>query len=162
MRGPADAVPGTLKRVHIDNVVVSGAAPLPSIIAGVAGHPVEDVRISNLFVEQVGGQGAAMAAIDPPENAAGYPEPNMFGDLPATGLFVRHARNIALSHVEIRTRAPDARPAVWMRDVDGFDAGDLRVPQGTAFQLDAVTRFRLWGSRDLADRRIDGPIGTSW
>ncbi|WP_040598722.1 glycoside hydrolase family 28 protein [Sphingomonas elodea] len=162
MRGPADAMPGTLKRVLIDNVVASGAAPLPSIIAGVAGHPVEDVRISNLFVEQVGGQNAAMAAIDPPENEAGYPEPTMFGDLPATGLFVRHARNIALSHVEIRTRAADARPAFWLRDVDGFDAHDLRVPQGTAFQLDAVTRFRLWGSRDLADRRVDGPIRTSW
>ncbi|WP_033919630.1 rhamnogalacturonidase [Sphingomonas sp. 37zxx] len=162
MRGPAGAVPGTLKRVLIDNIVASGAAPMPSIIAGVAGHPVEDIRISNLFVEQIGGQSAAMAAIDPPENAAGYPEPNMFGDLPATGLFVRHARNIALSNVEFQTQAVDQRPAFWLRDVDGFDAGNIRVPTGTAFQLDAVSRFRLWGSRDLADRRIDGPIRTKW
>ncbi|MGR6330349.1 rhamnogalacturonidase [Sphingomonas sp. XXL09] len=162
MRGPAGSKPGTLKRVQIDNVTVSGAAPLPSIIAGQPGYPVEDVRISNMFVDQVGGQGAAMAALDPPENAAGYPEPNMFGDLPATGFFVRHARNIALSHVEVRTRVQDARPGFWMRNVDGVDLHDVKLPSGPAFRLDAVRRFRLWGSRDLSDRRMAGPVSAAW
>ncbi len=162
LRGPAGTPPGTLKRVTIDNLVVSGAAPMPSIVAGIAGHPVEDVRISNMLVEQVGGAPAAMAAIDPPANEAGYPEPDMFGDLPATGFFLRHARNVALSHVEIQTRAADARPAFWMQDVDGFDGDALRVPAGPAFHLDRVARFRSWASRELADRTIAGPVSTAW
>ena len=86
----------------------------------------------------------------------------MFGDLPATGFFVRHARNIALSHVEVRTRAQDARPGFWMRDVDGVDLHDVKLPGGPAFRLDAVRRFRLWGSRDLADRRVVGPVSAAW
>lgn len=155
LRGPAGTQPGAIRRVLIDNVTSSNADALPSIIAGLAGHPVEDVKISNVFLEQVGGGTAAMAALDPPENAAGYPEPDMFGDLPASGLFVRHARNIELSHVEIAARAADARPALWLKDVDGFDASGLRLPMGTAFQLEAVRRFRSHGHADLPDRRLD-------
>lgn len=39
-----------------------------------------------------------------------YPEPTMFGALPATGLFVRHAKNVEVSNLEIATVQPDARP----------------------------------------------------
>ncbi|MBB4153079.1 polygalacturonase [Sphingomonas jinjuensis] len=162
LRGPAGIVPGTLKRVSIDNIVVSGAAPMPSIIAGIAGHPVEDIRIANVLVEQVGGASAAAAAIDPPANEAGYPEPDMFGPLPATGFFIRHARNIAVSHVEIQTRAPDARPAFWMQDVAGFDADALRLPAGRSFHLDRVTGFRSRAVGGRPDRTIAGPITTDW
>jgi polygalacturonase len=157
MRGPADAVPGTLKRILIDGITSSGAAPMPSIIAGVADHPVEDVKIANLFLEQVGGGTSDTAGLSPPANEAGYPEPDMFGPLPATGFFVRHARNIDFSHVEVVVRTPDARPAFWLQDVDGFDATALRIPRGPAFRLDRVTAFRQAGSRDLPDARLDAP-----
>ena len=34
---------------------------LPSIVAGIADHPVEDVKISNVYLEQVGGGGPELA-----------------------------------------------------------------------------------------------------
>lgn len=151
MRGPAGVSPGTLKRVVIDSVVSSSADRMPSIIAGVPGFAVEDVKISNCHLEQVGGGTKEMAALRPPEQEARYPEPTMFGDLPASGFFVRHARNIELSHVEIATQAADARPAFWLQDVDRFDATGLRLPSGDAFRLEQVKRFRLFGNAELKD-----------
>jgi len=155
MRGPAGAPIGVLKRVIISNLTSSGAVRLPSIIAGVEGHPVEDIKISDVFLHQVGGGTAALAARQPPPAEDGYPEPTMFGDLPASGLFVRHARGLELSHVEIQTEAPDARPAFWLQDVDGFDAFDVTTPGAAAYALDGVSRFRNFGSRTVGDVRFD-------
>ncbi len=163
MRGPAGVPIGSIKRVLIDNITSSGASVLPSIIAGVGGHPVEDVTISNLFLEQVGGADAAMAALNPPANEDKYPDPNMFGPLPATGFFIRNAKNIEVSHAEIATRAADARPAFWLQDVEGFDASFLKVPSSAPkFALDRVSRFRTFGSISVPDRRIDAATTVSF
>jgi hypothetical protein len=81
----------------------------------------------------------------------------MFGDLPATGFFVRHVRNLEISNVEIATRAADARPAFWLKDVEGADFFRVRVPRGmaTAFDLRQVKEFRSLGSRHMADLSLD-------
>jgi polygalacturonase len=158
MRGPAGTPVGTLRRILIDTVTSYDAAPLPSIIAGVAGHPVEDIKVANVFLHQRGGGSAALAGREPPVEEDGYPEPTMFGDLPATGFFIRHARNVEMSNIEIAVAAADARPALWMQDVDEADFFRLRLPGGPSFALDRVSRFRSFGSRGLADARFDEPV----
>ena len=156
MRGPAGAPIGSIKRVIIDNITSSGSSLLPSIIAGVEGHPVEDIKISNLFLQQAGGGDAASAQVQVPAKEDAYPEPGMFGGLPATGFFVRHARGIEMSHVEVTVLAADARPAFWLQDVDGFDASFLKVPSGApSFALDGVNHFRTFGSMAVPDKRFD-------
>ncbi len=163
MRGPAGVPIGVLKRVLIDNITSSGASLLPSIIAGVAGHRVEDIKISNLYLEQMGGGDSASARIQVPAKEDAYPDPSMFGDLPASGFFIRQAKNIEMSHVEIAVRAADARPAFWLQDVDGFDGSFLKTPSGAPnFALDSVGRFRTFGSLDVPDRRMDGPTSTNF
>jgi polygalacturonase len=93
LRGPKpETVVGSIKRVLISNVTSSNADMMPSIIAGIQGHPIEDVKISDVYLQQVGGGSAEMARIEAPDKADAYPEPTMFGDLPATGFFVRHAK----------------------------------------------------------------------
>jgi len=155
LRGPKGIVPGVLRRVLFSNIVSSGAvAQYPSIIAGIPGHLVEDIKFDNLYLQQAGGGTAEWAAIKPPEKVNAYPEADMFGILPATGFFFRHARNIELSNVEIATEAPDARPAIWAEDVDGLDVFRLRARySSTAFALQNVREFRTFGSRDLPDRK---------
>ena len=157
MRGPRDAQPGVMRRVILSNITSSGASPLPSILSGVPGHPIEDIKISDVFLEQVGGGSAAMAALEPEERAAAYPDPGMFGALPACGFFLRHVRNLEMSNVEIATRAADARPAFWLKDVAGADFFRVRVPQGAApaFDLHQVKEFRSFGSRQLADQTLE-------
>jgi polygalacturonase len=152
MRGPAGRPIGTLKRILISNVSSYNAVQLPSIIAGLPGHPVEDVKISDVYLHQRGGAPAEMAAIQPPLQELGYPEPTMFGDLPATGFFIRDARNVEMSHIEVATEAADARPAFWLQDVAGADFFRLRVPAGRdAFVLSRVGDFRSFGSARVRD-----------
>ncbi|MGB6191823.1 MAG: glycoside hydrolase family 28 protein [Terracidiphilus sp.] len=156
MRGPRDAKPGVLRRVILSNITCQSSAILPSILAGVADHPLEDIRIHDVIVQQAGGGDAAMAALMPEEEADAYPEPEMFGKLPATGIFAQHVRNLDVSNVAIETVMPDARAAFWLKDVDGADFFRVRAPQAApAFALHDVKKFRSIGSAGIADTTME-------
>jgi polygalacturonase len=160
LRGPKDTKPGLMRRVIMSNITSSGASQLPSIISGVPGHVIEDVKLTDVFLQQAGGGSVDMAALMPPENEAKYPDPHMFGALPATGLFARHVRNLEVSNVEIETQSPDARPAFWLHDVDGADFFRVRVPtESPAFDLHDVKDFRCFDSRGVADVTFDSVEG---
>jgi hypothetical protein len=97
-----------------------------------------------------------MALINPPEKESAYPTYDMFGGLPATGVFLRHARNVEMSNIEIATQSPDARPAFWLEDIDGADFFRLRIPKNApAFDLRSVNNFRTFGSQFLKDVTLD-------
>ena len=157
MRGPEDAKPGVMRRIILSNITSSGASRLPSIFSGIPGHPIEDLKISDVLLQQVGGSAAEMAALRPEEREAAYPDPKMFGDLPATGLFARHIRNLQVSNLEVATLASDARPAFWLYDVEGADFFRVRVPQGAApaFDLRQIKEFRSFGSRQMPDVSLE-------
>ncbi|MDF0486747.1 glycoside hydrolase family 28 protein [Sphingomonas sp. H39-1-10] len=161
MRGPAGRPIGTLKRVLIQNVSSSGANLLPSVIAGLPGHPIEDVQISDCHFQHVGGAPAAMATLTAPENELGYPEATMFGDLPASGFFVRHARGLRMSNVEVETTAPDPRAAFRLEDVDGASFLAVRAPRGRVFALDHVTDFTTAATRGVRDQVVPGPANVA-
>jgi polygalacturonase len=144
-----------LKRILISNITSYGASVLPSIIAGIEGHPVEDIKISDLMLHQVGGGTPELAKRQPPQEDASYPEATMFGELPASGFFIRHARNIDMSNVEISTASADARAAFWLQDVAGADFFRMRFPVGTAYALDRVSKFRSFGCSTLRDASFD-------
>jgi polygalacturonase len=79
MRGPDNTPVGTLKRIIIDNLVCSNSASrLGSIISGIPGYEIEDVKISNIEVQHEGGGTKEDAAYQPPEYEETYPEPTMF------------------------------------------------------------------------------------
>lgn len=165
LRGPKpQTVVGMLKRVLISNVTSSSADVLPSIIAGIPGHAVEDIKISDVYLQQVGSAEGAMAGLVPPEKAEAYPEPTMFGDLPATGFFIRHARNVEMSNVEFATLQADARAALWLSDVEGADFFRLRFPgkaQAGQVRLNSVRDFRLFGCQHYKDAQIENAAETT-
>ena len=156
MRGPVGAPPGALRRISFSNIVSSNAvAAYPSIIAGTEGLSIEDVNFDNLYLHQEGGAAPAWASRRPPENSNGYPEADMFGPLPATGFFLRHARNVQFSNIEIATQAPDPRAAIWADDLNGLDIFRMRAPQpAPAFSLHRTRAFRVFGSRTIPDRTL--------
>ena len=79
MRGPDNTPVGTLKRVIISNLVCSNSVSrLGSVISGIAGHEIEDVKISNIQILHQGGGTREDAAYQPPEYEDMYPEPGMF------------------------------------------------------------------------------------
>jgi polygalacturonase len=158
MRGPAGARIGRLRRVSISDVIASDADPrYPSTISGIPGHPIEDVRISNIRHSLAGGLTPGDVDQNPPENEGAYPETTMFGPLPAYGFFIRHAKGITLDNVEVRFEKRDTRPAMVLRDVAGADFRYNRADkvQGTpTFVLDDVTDFTVTSSRPVADTHL--------
>ncbi len=87
-----------------------------SILSAIPDAPIESVKLSNIYIETVGGGNAADAQIRPPEDVKKYPEPEMFGSTPTSGFFLRHINRLEMSHVEIANTTPDApRPSRSIR-----------------------------------------------
>ena len=130
MRGPEGTPVGELRRVLISNVVVSNCASRQAtLITGIPGHAIEDVRLSNILVLHRGGGTKADAAIQPLELENGYPEPGRFGPMPAHGFYIRHVKRIEIKDVEIRPMQPDMRPGFVFEDVSGAELIHVKLPQ---------------------------------
>ncbi len=159
LRGPKESTQvGTLKRIVVNNLVCHNAPMrVTSILSGIPGYAIEDVKLANIYIENVGGATAGMAQIVPPEHEDSYPEPSMFGPMPASGFFLRHIRNLEMSHVEIANTTPDARPAFYLSDVDRADFFAVTAPRATegAFALHNVKDLRIGWSRAAADAVYD-------
>ena len=161
LRGPAGIPVGALRRVLISNVTCH--APLndmPSIISGIPGHAVDDIKISNCYFLHKGGGTPEMAALRPAEQPSDYPEPIRFGPLPAQHFYIRHARNIEFSHVELAGVTADARPSFWLDDVSGAELQRVKLPRDAspAVLLNDVSDFRALANRGVKDTAIEGLI----
>jgi polygalacturonase len=158
LRGPKETTKvGTLKRVVISNLACFGAPQqISSILSGIPDAAIEDVKLSNIYIETVGGATADAAQIQPPEFESKYPEPSMFGAMPASGFFLRHVRNVEMSHVEIANATPDARPAFYLTDVTRADFFAVTAPRNAdgAFALHDVKDLRIGWSRAAADTSL--------
>jgi polygalacturonase len=157
MRGPEGRPIGRLRRVSISNLVAyNTGGRFCSILSGIPGHEIEDVRLSDIIIYNQGGGTSEDAAIKPPERENAYPEPTMFGPMPAYGFYLRHIRGIQMSDVELRTMKEDARPAIVMEDVEGADFIHLKTQTGTgAFALENVKDFNVYLSRPLPETHLE-------
>ena len=110
---PIDHV-GTMRGLHLTNISVRNAGPVGCSITGLSNHPVEDVWLTNITIHHQGGiTQADLPKIDEAlqdEKEKEYPEATMWGNLPAKGFYIRHARRINFQNVEVTTAEPDARP----------------------------------------------------
>ncbi len=160
LRGPKDTTKvGTLKRVLVSNLDCHNA-PMRVSSASSAAFPATRSKTSSSrtsILRTVGGATADAAAIQPPEKEDSYPEPAMFGQMPSLGFFLRHMRNLEMSHVEIATVSPDARPAFYLEDVDRADFFAITAPRAANgnFALHNVKDLRIGWSRAAADTVLD-------
>jgi polygalacturonase len=120
MRSPAGTPVGELRRITISDVSVYNADPnYTCTISGIPGHDIEDIQLNNIRVYYKGSINNGMQK-DIPENSNKYPEPGMFGNAPAYGFFIRHAKNIKMTEIDLNLINPDNRPAFRADDVDGM------------------------------------------
>ncbi len=159
-RGPKDKTTvGALRRVIISNIVVYNADPkYSSIISGIPGHSIEDVTLSNIRIYSRGGGTREQAALEPPEKEDSYPEPAMFGELPAYGFFIRHVKGLRMIDVEVSYLKDDARPPFVLNDVKSGECYLIRAQHGAnvpTFTLRDIEDFSIQSSHPLPDKRID-------
>jgi polygalacturonase len=129
MRGPAGTPIGQLRRILISNVVIYNAdSHYVCTISGIPGNAIEDVTLSNIKLYVKRDSTASGYQANPPEYEDKYPEPGMFGEAPAYGFFIRHAKNIKITAVEICMLKSDTRPVLRADDVQGLYVRELTSP----------------------------------
>jgi polygalacturonase len=152
LRRPGATEPGSARRILIANITAWNVSPEHGIlIAGLPGHPVEDVVLSNLQFHYAGGGTVEQARREVPELEQAYPDPDVFGVMPAWGMFARHVRNLQVRGIELRVLAPDARPAIFLEDVQGVRFTDT--------SLTGVITSTLWSLQDIAGLQARGTTG---
>jgi polygalacturonase len=159
-RGPKESTKvGAMRRVIISNVVVYNAEPkYASIISGIPGYLIEDVQLSNIRIYAKGGGTKEQAALEPPERENIYPEPTMFGELPAYGFFIRHIKGLQMRDVEVSYLSPDLRPAFVLSNVNGAEFVHIKAQREVdvpTFVLRNVSDFSIQQSWPLPDQRLD-------
>ncbi len=181
LRAPEGTAVGSIRRITISDVTAYDADPrYGSIISGIPGHDVEDVKLNNIRVwyrgglnlEQVAKQPADLVntfffraqggvppreAFDTPEREKEYPEPSMFGMLPAYGFFIRHAKGIELTNVEVGFLREDRRPAFVLDQVNGArfrDVTSQKAEGAATFVLKNVENFEAFHCLPAPDMRI--------
>jgi polygalacturonase len=183
MRAPQGTPPGSIRRVLISNLTASDAdARYASIISGTPGNDVEDIALENIRLQYRGGLTLEQAADQPadlvntfffrssggvpkrqpyhvPEREKEYPEPSMFGLLPAYGLYIRHAKGIDVRNLSVSYTKEDSRPAFVLQNAEDIRFDDLKwqKPKG-APSLVMRNVQNITGTRcpPLPDFKIEG------
>ncbi len=159
MRGPEGVPVGKLRRVNISNIVVYNADPrYSSLILGIPGHDIEDVKLSNIRILVKGGAPKEQASVEVPELETEYPDPRMFGEIPAYGFFIRHATGIEMSNVEVSFVNEDLRPAFVLDDVKGaefFYVKAQKAPDVPTFVLKNVKGFKTHQCKPVTDTQLE-------
>jgi hypothetical protein len=95
----------------------------PIVLTGLPGAFLQDIRLEDMTVRYPGGGNPFIALRGPadsvPELPAKYPEFSMFRELPAWGLYIRHARGIKVKNLRLYCGAKDYRTAIVLDDVEG-------------------------------------------
>lgn len=99
----------------------------PASIVGLPDYKIQNVTLKNIEIVYPGAgnplyakRGLTPAELDSiPEMRTAYPEFSQFKELPAWGLYIRHAEGITLENVTFTALKKDYRPAIVMDDVQG-------------------------------------------
>lgn len=93
------------------------------IIAGLPGLLIKNVYLSNIDIKHPGAGNPEFAKISlnelakVPEIPASYPEFSKFVELPAWGVYIRHAKEIDFENIRLSAAKKDYRTAVILDDV---------------------------------------------
>ncbi len=154
-RGPEGTKTGELRRVIISNIVVYNADPeYASIISGIPGHDIEDLKLDNIKIYYKGGGTSQEEALNPPEKENGYPEPSMFGVMPAYGFFIRHVKGLEMSGIDISFMKKDVRPPFVLNDIKDaeFDFVKAEKEDGASeFKLKNISNLKIFKCGSLPD-----------
>jgi hypothetical protein len=164
-RGPKETMrAGRLRRVLISNLVSSNsAASTASMFSGIPENAIEDVKLSNCYLGHRGLELSKDASkptpdwrtLQVPEIEEAYPDLNRFGSTSSNGFFIRHLKNLEMSHIEIAPTNADPRPAFWLEDVHRADFFAITAPPQPNFVLRNVSDFRILWSRAAKDMALD-------
>jgi hypothetical protein len=174
---PGRPAAGKLRDLHIGNIrAVVPHNPTgkgfdqPCVaFVGLPGHPIEDVTFTDFNLSMPGGgtreQAGRMNIPELLDEEELYPEAIHFkGELPASGIYLRHIRGLRMSQCRIATAKPDARAFLAGDDIEdvtltgitgvGFESAPGLVKFANAREVSLVNcRVRVEGERNRRQLR---------
>jgi polygalacturonase len=145
---------GKMRDIVISNVVAYRTGNYCSSITAVPGYYVENISLSNIQFHNRGGlqQGGYIdRAAQVKEDERGYPQPTVWKELPASGLFIRHARNVQVNGLMLGSERTDPRVPVMAVDVDGLQIkGIAKINNNSA--------DHFFSGSDVRNIAIDTPL----
>lgn len=163
MRGPQEIPIGKLRRINISNMVVYNAdSHFSSIISGIPGSNIEDVKLSNINIwyRPIDSAQNKIQTIVP-EYIKTYPEPQKFGVMPSYGFFVRHASGIEINNVNLHLMGKETRPAIIfddVKDVELYQVDLQKAEKASLLQLNNVDRIKIKDSKGLTDNYLEKAV----
>lgn len=82
----------------------------------------------------------------------------MFGETPAYGFFIRHAKGVSLSNVEVSYLSDELRPPFVLDDVNGVAFSHVAAQKAVdvpAFVLRNVLDFTTYQCKGVPDIHLD-------
>jgi polygalacturonase len=106
---------GSIQNISFTNITGDTRHPWGSAISGTTigstTYSLQNINFNNVHVTNQGG--LTTIPSDPPEYAGQYPDPNLWGNLPAFGYYIRHANGVSFDKASSTMAQPsDARPAI--------------------------------------------------
>jgi hypothetical protein len=95
----------------------------PIIIAGLPGQLIKNISLDNIEIKHPGGGNPEFAKVSlndldkVPEIPDSYPEFSKFVELPAWGVYIRHAKDIEFTNIKLSSGKKDYRTAIVLDDV---------------------------------------------
>ncbi len=116
----------------------------PVVMAGMPGALLSDIQLTDVTIRYPGGGKTFVAnrglQDSIPELPGNYPEFSMFKELPAWGLYIKHAKALTVKNLALYCGSADYRTAVVLNDVEDaqFEATSTKEPGNKKpfYQLD--------------------------
>jgi hypothetical protein len=105
------------------------------IIAGLPDAMINNISLNDIQLKHPGGANPAFAKIllteldSVPEKPAAYPEFSMFNELPAWGIYIRHAQGVEIKDLTLSCEKKDYRTAVVLDDVHHSQFMKMKVKE---------------------------------
>lgn len=145
---------GKMRDIVISNLVAYHTGNYCASITGIPGHYVEQVSLSNIRFRNKGGleAGGYIAGMDKvKEDEKGYPEPTVWKELPASGLFMRHVRNVQINGLMLGSEKTDPRIPVMAADADGLQIKNIAAINNNSSDV-------FFSGKDVQHISIDTPL----
>jgi hypothetical protein len=107
----------------------------PAVIAGMPDAPIQGVTITDVEIHYPGGGSPFVAKVGLdeldkiPERPTAYPEFSMFKELPAWGLYIRHARGLVIERLKLVCGKQDYRPAIVADDLEREQFHEIKIEE---------------------------------
>jgi hypothetical protein len=143
---------GKVDHISVSNVVAYGAGSWGSSVTGIPGYPVRNISLSHIQLFTSGGIKKGDYHEDVEEAERKYPQPTVWGNLPASGLYIRHAEGVSVHNLVLGVKEPDERVPVMADDVSDLQISGTRLSGN-------FTAIPFVKGKDLKQYEIEKPTG---